>query len=73
MKKGLPICPACKTKKLDPRTYDSLLALHKDLGVFTFTCPLCSTRVSLVMEIPDNIREEVYFASVQIGSQNSME
>ena len=66
-------CPACKCQEVDLRNYDALLVLRKDFGLFSLTCPRCSTALSMVREIPESLRDEVYYAAVQIGTGTGWE
>ena len=61
-------CPVCGNARVALSSYDSLLVLRKDFALFSLVCPNCSTRFSTVREIPDQLKEEVYFATVQIGT-----
>ena len=61
-------CPACGADDLDVRAYDSLMALRADLALFTLTCPHCAARISALLTIPPELREEVVFAAIELGA-----
>lgn len=61
-------CPACRADDVDVRAYDSLMALRTDLALFTLTCPHCAARVSALLPIPPELREEVLFAAIELGA-----
>jgi len=61
-------CPACGAENLDVRQYDSMMVLRKDTALFTLSCPKCSTKVSSVQSIPQELAEEVVFAADELGA-----
>ena len=61
-------CPACGADDVDVRSYESLLALRSDLALFTLTCPHCAARISALLTIPPELREEVVFAAIELGA-----
>lgn len=66
--KAKVVCPACGADDLDVRAYDSLMALRSDLALFTLTCPHCAARISALLTIPPELREEVVFAAIELGA-----
>ena len=52
-------CPACGADDLD---------LRADLALFTLTCPHCAARISALLTIPPELREEVVFAAIELGA-----
>ena len=58
----------CGADDLDVRAYDSLMALRADLALFTLTCPHCAARISALLTIPPELREEVVFAAIELGA-----
>lgn len=61
-------CPACGADDVDVRSYESLMALRSDLALFTLTCPHCAARISALLTIPPELREEVVFAAIELGA-----
>lgn len=61
-------CPACGADDVDVRSYESLMALRTDLALFTLTCPHCAARISALLTIPPELREEVVFAAIELGA-----
>lgn len=61
-------CPSCGAKDLDIRRYDSMMVLRKDTALFALHCPHCSTVVSSVQAIPQELNDEVRFAAAQLGA-----
>ena len=61
-------CPACGADDVDVRSYESLMALRSDLALFTLTCPHCAARISALLTIPPELREEVVFAARELGA-----
>ena len=61
-------CPACEADDVDVRSYESLMALRSDLALFTLTCPHCAARISALLTIPPELREEVVFAAIELGA-----
>ena len=61
-------CPSCGAKGLDIRQYDSMMVLRKDTALFTLRCPHCSTAVSSVQAIPQELNDEVQFAATELGA-----
>ena len=61
-------CPACGVDDVDVRSYESLMALRSDLALFTLTCPHCAARISALLTIPPELREEVVFAAIELGA-----
>ena len=53
---------------VDVRSYESLMALRSDLALFTLTCPHCAARISALLTIPPELREEVVFAAIELGA-----
>ena len=60
--------PACGADDVDVRSYESLMALRSDLALFTLTCPHCAARISALLTIPPELREEVVFAAIELGA-----
>ena len=56
-------CPACGADDVE-----SLMALRSDLALFTLTCPHCAARISALLTIPPELREEVVFAAIELGA-----
>ena len=61
-------CPACGADDVDVRSCESLMALRSDLALFTLTCPHCAARISALLTIPPELREEVVFAAIELGA-----
>ena len=61
-------CPACRATDLDLCRYDSMMVLRADMALFTLHCHHCGTSVSSVHGIPDQLREEVRFAAIEVGA-----
>lgn len=61
-------CPACGAHDLDVGHYESMMVLKTDVALFTLRCPHCSTVVSSVSTIPPHLREEVWFAAIELGA-----
>ena len=61
-------CPACGADDVDVRSYESLMALRSDLALFTLTCPHCAARISALLTISPELREEVVFAAIELGA-----
>lgn len=61
-------CPACGADDVGVRSYESLMALRSDLALFTLTCPHCAARISALLTIPPELREEVVFAAIELGA-----
>lgn len=61
-------CPACGADDVDVRSYESLMALRSDLALFTLTRPHCAARISALLTIPPELREEVVFAAIELGA-----
>lgn len=61
-------CPSCNAQDLDVHDYESMMVLRADLALFALYCPHCGTRVSSLQPIPDDLREEVAFAAIEIGA-----
>ena len=61
-------CPACGADDVDVRSYESLMALRSDLALFTLTCPHCAARISALLTIQPELREEVVFAAIELGA-----
>ena len=61
-------CPACGADDVDVRSYESLMALRSDLALFTLTCPHCAARISALLTIPPELREDVVFAAIELGA-----
>lgn len=61
-------CPACGADDVDVRSYESLMALRSDMALFTLTCPHCAARISALLTIPPELREEVVFAAIELGA-----
>ena len=38
------------------------------LALFTLTCPHCAARISALLTIPPELREEVVFAAIELGA-----
>lgn len=66
--KAKATCPACGADDVDVRSYESLMALRSDLALFTLTCPHCAARISALLTIPPELREEVVFAAIELGA-----
>lgn len=65
---GKVVCPACGASDLDLCCYDSMMVLRADTALFTLHCPHCGSAVSSVHAIPDQLREEVRFAAIEVGA-----
>ena len=62
------ICPACGAKNLDVRHYDAMMVLSPDLALFTVRCPHCKTKISTMRPIPEQLRNEVRYAAMEVGA-----
>lgn len=61
-------CPACGAKDIDVCSYESMMVLREDVALFTVRCPHCSTMVTSVSTIPLRLREEVWFAAIELDA-----
>lgn len=61
-------CPLCGTIGLDVCRYESMMVVGTDLAIFTLHCPHCDTKVSSMQAIPQNLKEEVRFAALEVGA-----
>ena len=61
-------CPSCGSTEIDPLAYESMIVVAQDYALFTMRCPQCGTRVSGLRMIPDELREEVQFAAIEVGA-----
>lgn len=61
-------CPVCGALDLSVDQYESMMVLKADVALFTLRCPHCSTMVSSVNMIPLHLREEVWFAAIELGA-----
>lgn len=61
-------CPACGARDLDLCHYNSLMVLKPNFALFTLHCPHCGTNVSAMHCIPEELRDEVYFAAIETDS-----
>ena len=61
-------CPACGAKNLDVHNYDAMMVLSPDLALFTMHCPHCKTKVSTMRPIPNELRDEVRYAAMEVGA-----
>lgn len=67
------VCPACKALDLDVCSYQAMMVVGSDLALFTLECPHCAAKVSGVRHIPDQLRDEVYLAAVEVGAGMGLE
>ena len=61
-------CPRCASSELCLTDYESMIVITLDYAMFTLRCPQCGARVSSVSEIPDQMRDEVQFAAIEVGA-----
>ncbi|MCL1799528.1 MAG: UDP-N-acetylmuramoylalanyl-D-glutamate--2,6-diaminopimelate ligase [Eggerthellaceae bacterium] len=61
-------CPSCGAHTLDVRDYDSMMVLKADSALFTLCCPHCSKAVSSIRAIPDELKDEVRFAAIELDA-----
>lgn len=63
-----PHCPRCSSTEMRLDDYESMIVITCDYAMFTLRCPGCGSRVSVVSEIPEHLREEVQFAAIEVGA-----
>ena len=61
-------CPECRKACIDFHDYESMIVVARDFALFTPRCPACGARVSSMQAIPEDMREEVRFAAIQVGA-----
>lgn len=61
-------CPNCQVTDLDIHGYESMIVVTSDYALFTVRCPNCGTRVSGLRAIPQDMREEVQYAAIEVGA-----
>ncbi len=61
-------CPECREASIDFHAYESMIVVAKDYALFTMRCPACGARVSSMQAIPEDMREEVRYAAIQVGA-----
>ena len=45
-----------------------MIVITPDFALFTLTCPDCGARTSGMRPIPDELRDEVCFAAIEVGA-----
>lgn len=60
-------CPACGAH-LDVCSYAAMLVVRADLALFSLQCPQCQKSVSALHPIPQQLRDEVRFAAIEVGA-----
>lgn len=61
-------CPHCNKALLDVHDYESMIVITPDYALFTRTCPSCKTRVSTLRPIPDDMRDEILYAAIEVDA-----
>ncbi len=62
------VCPNCGSAGLNVREYDSMIVITPDCALFTLRCPSCGACVSNLLGIPEDMRDEVQFAAIEVGA-----
>lgn len=61
-------CPACGADNIDVHACDSMIVVSSEQALFTVRCASCGARVSGLRVIPQDMREEVQFAAIEVGA-----
>ncbi len=61
-------CPYCHRHTIDFHRYESLIAITTDHALFCTRCPSCGQRISSVRPIPEDMRDEVLYAAIEVGA-----
>ena len=61
-------CPHCGAGDLDLHGYESMIVVTPECALFTVRCAACGARVSSLRAIPQDMREEVQFAAIEVGA-----
>lgn len=62
------ICPHCNQGLLDVHDYESMIVITPDYALFTETCPACKVRISSLRSIPEDMRDEVIYAAIEVDA-----
>ena len=61
-------CPSCGSGALNLHHYESMIVVTPECALFTVRCPQCGTSVSSLRPIPQDMRDEVQFAAIEVGA-----
>ena len=61
-------CPQCGSSALNLHRYESMIVVTPEYALFTVRCPQCDTSVSSLRPIPQDMRDEVQFAAIEVGA-----
>lgn len=62
------LCPSCHAQTISVLDYESLMALKRNLALFTVRCPRCGTKISMIRPIPPILRNEMNLAAAEAGA-----
>ena len=61
-------CPQCGSGALNLHHYESMIVVTPEHALFTMRCPQCDATVSSLRPIPQDMRDEVQFAAIEVGA-----